>query len=231
MTATTLPASDDVPMSDAETLTAMGDRSGDPTLDTGSSASTRARLLTSAIEIIEEKGLEGLRVAEVARRAGLTTGAIYANYLTKAELVAAAIVSQQEDLFRAALEAGLNGAGTGDPSGFGASLLTALTQESTAQDRPLLEVLASATRDAKVREVAVDRLNRRADLVHSYIERAQARDQIRSSVSTDALAYVIQLLGLGTVVAHAIELPAPDPDELRTLLEDVFTELGRDHRA
>ena len=38
--------------------------------------STRQRLLEAATEVFLEKGYEGTRVAEVARRAGLTTGAI-----------------------------------------------------------------------------------------------------------------------------------------------------------
>ena len=37
---------------------------------------TRAALLAAAAEVFAEKGYEGARVAEIARRAGLTTGAI-----------------------------------------------------------------------------------------------------------------------------------------------------------
>ena len=41
---------------------------------------TTARLLTAAAEVFAEKGYDGAGVAEIARRAGLTTGAIYSRY-------------------------------------------------------------------------------------------------------------------------------------------------------
>ncbi len=55
--------------------------------------STRQRLLDAASEVFLEKGYEGTRVAEIARRAGLTTGAIYGNFESKADLLTAALAS------------------------------------------------------------------------------------------------------------------------------------------
>ena len=50
-------------------------------------STTRGRLLDAAAEVFCERGYDGTTVAEVARRAGLTTGAIYANFRDKAELL------------------------------------------------------------------------------------------------------------------------------------------------
>ncbi|HVT77444.1 MAG TPA: helix-turn-helix domain-containing protein [Acidimicrobiales bacterium] len=64
--------------------------------------STRQRLLDAATEVFMEKGYDGTRVAEIARRAGLTTGAIYGNFESKAELLTAALAascSTQHRLF------------------------------------------------------------------------------------------------------------------------------------
>jgi AcrR family transcriptional regulator len=66
------------------------------------SDSTRQRLLDAATEVFLEKGYEGTRVAEIARRAGLTTGAIYGNFGSKAELLTEALAagcSTQNRLF------------------------------------------------------------------------------------------------------------------------------------
>lgn len=41
--------------------------------------------------VFGEKGYEAARVADIARRSGLTTGALYARWLTKQELFLAAI--------------------------------------------------------------------------------------------------------------------------------------------
>ncbi|MEY2469985.1 MAG: hypothetical protein QOF21_2683 [Actinomycetota bacterium] len=54
---------------------------------------TRQKLIDAATEVFLEKGYEGARVAEIARRAGLTTGAIYGNFESKANLLTAALVA------------------------------------------------------------------------------------------------------------------------------------------
>ncbi len=66
--------------------------------------STRERLLTAATEVFLEKGFEGTRVAEVARRAGLTTGAIYGNFESKADLLTAALAAGCETQHRLFLD-------------------------------------------------------------------------------------------------------------------------------
>lgn len=63
---------------------------------------TRERLLAAATEVFVEKGYAGTRVAEIARRAGLTTGAIYGNFGSKADLLTEALAhgcSTQHRLF------------------------------------------------------------------------------------------------------------------------------------
>src|SRR4029078_10478230 len=53
--------------------------------------STRERLIAAAIEVFAEQGYERARLQDIARTAGLTTGAVYANYRSKAELLFDAI--------------------------------------------------------------------------------------------------------------------------------------------
>ena len=65
---------------------------------------TRQRLLDAATEVFLEKGYEGTRVAEVARRAGLTTGAIYGNFESKADLLNAALAAGCETQHRLFLD-------------------------------------------------------------------------------------------------------------------------------
>ncbi|MEP6619808.1 MAG: helix-turn-helix domain-containing protein [bacterium] len=47
---------------------------------------TRAKLLEAARELILEKGFESTTLAEVAQRAGMTSGAIYGNFRNRDEL-------------------------------------------------------------------------------------------------------------------------------------------------
>src|SRR5437879_8759124 len=58
---------------------------------------TRDRLVAAAAEVFAEKGYDRAGVQEIARRAGLTTGAIYGRFSGKAELLQAAIQSRTND--------------------------------------------------------------------------------------------------------------------------------------
>ena len=60
-------------------------------VSTAPDISTRERLIAAAIEVFAEQGYEGARLQDIARGAGLTTGAVYANYRGKAELLFDAI--------------------------------------------------------------------------------------------------------------------------------------------
>ena len=66
--------------------------------------STRDRLLKAATAVFSERGYDGAGVQEIARRAGLTTGAIYANFSGKAALLFEAIrgrsATELDDLLR-----------------------------------------------------------------------------------------------------------------------------------
>ena len=48
---------------------------------------TRQRLVDAALQIITERGFEAAGVEEIAARAGMTTGSIYSNYRSKADLL------------------------------------------------------------------------------------------------------------------------------------------------
>ena len=58
-------------------------------------SSTRERLLEAAARVIARDGFQGARLADVAREAGLTTGAVYSNFRDKEELFMAAFEQMQ----------------------------------------------------------------------------------------------------------------------------------------
>lgn len=60
------------------------------------SSSTKERLLDAAAAVIARDGFRGARLADVAREAGLTTGAIYSNFRDKEELFLAAFDRVQQ---------------------------------------------------------------------------------------------------------------------------------------
>src|SRR4249919_2499027 len=68
-------------------------------VDPASLEDTFARLVTAAAQVFAERGYDGAGVQEIARRAGLTTGAIYSRFTGKAELLAEAIRTFTSDEF------------------------------------------------------------------------------------------------------------------------------------
>jgi AcrR family transcriptional regulator len=57
----------------------------------GKRARTRAALVAAALEVVAAKGFAGASLDEIAARAGMTKGAIYSNFSSKAELLLAAM--------------------------------------------------------------------------------------------------------------------------------------------
>lgn len=65
-----------------------------PAPGSGKRDRTRARLIAAALEVVLEKGFVGAGLDEIAARAGMTKGAIYANFAGKADLMFAVAESQ-----------------------------------------------------------------------------------------------------------------------------------------
>ena len=54
-------------------------------------AETRERLLRAAADVFAQRGYDGTRVADIAAAAGVSNGALYAHFGSKAELLVAAL--------------------------------------------------------------------------------------------------------------------------------------------
>src|SRR4051812_39852781 len=59
---------------------------------------TRAQLIQAAVASIREKGYERTTLEEVARRVGMTRGAIYGNFKSREDLLLAAAMAHWEPI-------------------------------------------------------------------------------------------------------------------------------------
>src|SRR3954447_16153574 len=166
-------------------------------VDTGT---IRGRLLEAAAEVFAEQGYDRARVQDIARRAGLTTGAIYANFKDKSDLLADAIEigmkAAVQDLEKAR-EAGASALQLLELMGKN------LTQNAGSRHRRLVsEALAAARRDpqaaARVQEVVA---TSEANLAR-IIDRARRDGEIAPGTDTAALARFSMAVALGY---HEIE--------------------------
>ncbi len=190
----------------------------DEVVDDAPAPLTRDRLLELAGQVFADEGYAAVSVRDLARRSSLTTGAIYAHFLNKADLLVEAIDARVdagvetprdiESTFRAYLE----DVGRRYPE---RSQLRAL----------LLEGAAAARGDAAVR----DRLNReQVRRLESWVveyEAAQQSGELDAGVDMRAAVMMLWAieLGLGVLEAFAIEAPAPDAwaDLTRRFIESI----------
>ena len=203
----------------------------EPTIDL-----TRARLVEAAAAVFAEKGYDGAGVQEIARRAGLTTGAIYGRFSGKSALLLEAIEQCTDDeldeLFN---QHRFEGHASDIVRIAGAHLVDRPDEDSHVGNALLLEAFVAARRDpeilAAVRSVMDDRANRLAEV----FEVAKADGSLDPALDTTALATFCHAVGLGFLIFDAIgaELPAAAPWEqlITRLVAAVATPTTPDHQG
>lgn len=175
------------------------------------------RLLDSAVIVFGERGFEAATVSEIARKCSLTTGAIYARWASKREMFMATVehASAQRMLL---LIKNLDATTDEKLSMLGANLLTA----SRDQTRNLwIEACVSGSRDSGLHNAIAQAQETEAVELTEIVETGKAEGAIDPSLSTEAVVFLCQSLGLGTYLAmrsQVPERPKPDDDEWNPLM-------------
>jgi AcrR family transcriptional regulator len=184
---------------------------------------TRERLLDAAVRVFELGGYGGATVAQIAREAGVSSGAIYAHYSTKAELLVDALRAHKERATAALFPPGWRTNVAGVLAALGARLGTR-DHEATAL---LAEALFASRRDAELAQVLATALGERERLMAALISRGQAAGELTGDVSPEAAARFALMLGLGSMLVQTLDLPETNPGEWTAFIHRViaaFTE-------
>jgi AcrR family transcriptional regulator len=191
-------------MSDAaEAALAEGPEAHDP---------IRAKLIAAAASVFAEKGYDGAGVAEIARRAGYTTGAIYGRFTGKAELLLAAIRSQSNnELDQLFNEHSFTGKVTDILTTVGSHLVTTDDENGGL----LLEAFVASRRDPEVRRLMQESLDLRSDRLADLVAEAQSTGAIDPALDAEAVVRFCHAVGFGFLLFRAaeIDLPAAAPWE------------------
>ena len=176
----------------------------------------RAKLIAAAAEVFAEKGYDGAGVAEIARRAGYTTGAIYGRFTGKAQLLLAAIESRSESeldvLFN---EHRFEGKVTDILTTVGSHLVT---DEMGPESALLLEAFVAARRDPEVRHLMQGALDLRGDRLADLVAEAQSTGAIDPALDAEAVVRFCHAVGFGFLLFRAVELDLPDPGPWEDLI-------------
>lgn len=177
------------------------------------------RLLQAAIELFTERGIEKAGVAAIARRAGVTTGAIYSRWEGKQDLLLDALdvvlVQQVADLLAA-------GPGTSAADVL-ESLGVHLVDRDPASDALLLEAMTTARRDPAFRALFHARvLDEESHLVR-LIDTGKQSGIVDPGLSTAAIVTLCQAISFGFVAMGAIEKPIAPADEWKAVIHRLIT--------
>jgi AcrR family transcriptional regulator len=177
------------------------------------SAQTRARLLRAAADAFAARGYDGTRVADIATAAGVSNGALYAHFGSKAELLVASLRAHGGRVLADLLAA--------DPGRPVTDLLLlagrCLPRQSDGRSYLAVEALIAARRDNGVAELMRQYTGERAGWLAGLVRAGQASGELDAAVPPDALAHLCLLLALGSSLLTA-DLHAVDEAQWSALL-------------
>lgn len=157
---------------------------------------TRERLLRAAADVFAERGYDGTRVADIAAAAGVSNGALYAHFGSKADLLLAALRVHGRRVLADLLAA--------DPARPVTELLLEvgrdLPHRSDARGYLIVEALIAARRDRDVAGPLHDYTAERADWLAGLIVAGQEGGELDPSLSPTALAHFCLLLAFGSAL-------------------------------
>jgi len=189
-------------------------------------AETRQRLLRAAADVFAERGYDGTRVADIAAAAGVSNGALYAHFSSKADLLVAALRThgrrQLADMFAA------------DPERSVTDLLLVigrgLLRQCDASEALIVEALVAARRDEAVARPMRDYIRERGEWLAGLMQVAQSDGEIDPGLSPAALAHFCLLLAMGSDLVTP-DLHAVGEAEWATLLARVVAGLGTERKT
>lgn len=179
-------------------------------------------LIKAAAEVFAERGYAGAGVAEIARRAGVTTGAIYSRYSGKSELLLEALkrsfVLHLGDAIASALSSE-NRAENFDQDGVGIRSIGLLANDEWKDhDALFLEAVVASRRDEEIATMLSQRLETAGTFLAKRIDTQKANGPVDSSFDTDALKTYALAMRMGFSVLRSLNYEMPDPDEWQTVL-------------
>lgn len=188
-----------------------------------SAEQTRERLLQSAARVFASRGYDGASIGELTTEAGLSRGALYAHFDSKAELFAATLRAHGSAEVERLLAVG----GTGQQA---AAVLRergiALARREPRKGSLLVEAIVAARRHPDVAAVITDAFAAREARFAELVRTGQADGTIEPGLEPDAAARFVLMLVLGSLLVAALDLPPVDEDAWAELIGDLVARFG-----
>jgi AcrR family transcriptional regulator len=180
----------------------------------------RDRLLDAAVRVFARQGYAGTKIMDIVREAGLSTGAVYGRFQSKADLLREAVTSRT----RAVTRLGIT------PPQRVAEVITA---GATATKGPLtddeaarLEAFVAARREPEIAAALKDaRRGWRAEL-QPLIDAAITDGTVAPDIDPEAVVFFVYTFHLGLLLQRAAGAKRPDPAAWQGLIERIVASFG-----
>jgi AcrR family transcriptional regulator len=193
------------------------------TAETVPISDTRQRLIEAAIDVFLEHGYARTRVQDIAKRAGVTTGAMYAHFESKAALLSEAIATYGDAAIGDVLDAMVGQRVDGSKSiAAGVAMLSGPPSEA---HRLMLEALAVSARGDETEDLMGPSLERVREMFAENVAIAREAGLLDDSITDEALVTLFERVFLGSIVAKALELPGSTRRESEHLVATLLVSL------
>lgn len=163
--------------------------------------STRQRFIDTTIELIDEVGVDRVRLHEVLSRSGLSNGSLYWFFKNRRSLIDAALAERYVRRLRAGTADARRHlderSSVGRLEDFIAPLVTPFVGDLADVRSERIAVLAGALADPRLAERVLEMQNGLLDEVATVIEAQQASGFLRDDVDATAIAQFIQVIAVG----------------------------------
>ena len=175
---------------------------------------TKAALLGAAAKVFARRGYDGASISEITSEAGLTSGAIYAHYASKAELFNATLEAYAERDFDQLI---------GRPGSEWVDALTAvgstIDQREATEASLLISAVVAARNDPEVARLMLDGLAARERVFRSLVADAQSSGGVDQGLSAAAISRLCLMIATGSLVVEALGIDPVDHVDWTALIE------------
>ncbi len=202
----------------------------------GVDASTQSapdRILEAACDLIAAEGIDEVRIARVAQRAGASTALVHHYFSTREELLEQALIHSFEEAGDERFRESTDAEETATEA-LARGLAESLPYPGSQEREWVLwvELWLRAVREPALRPVAARLYGRYREWVAGLIRAGVESGEFRADADPEALADVAMALLDGAGVRALLRDPAMDVDAARTLVaERLSVELGMDPDA
>lgn len=189
--------------------------------------STRGRLVAGAIEVFRERGYEGAKVGDIARKSGLTTGAIYSTFGSKDALLShAAWVASGKAIDEPLYDA------VGAPAGALERIRMVVGDILHAPNRELhVESMLATRRSTAFADLVVPQGRARAQRLVRLLTEAQQSGEIRDDLEVNAVAMFLLSILSGVALLAVGQTIECDEDDWKDVVDAIVDSLRPDAQA